>query len=90
MPTITRIVPTKPATPAPASTTGAAAAVASVRNQAACVRMLLDELERLVPSGESYEGVNQQLVEELARLGCRTLEAAEALLRVVEEPRRCA
>jgi hypothetical protein len=52
--------------------------------------MLLDEIERVVPSGQACEGLSRQLVEELARLGCRTLEAAEALLEVVDEPRRCA
>lgn len=82
MQTMTRIVSTKPSS--------SAHAVSSLRSQAACVRMLLDEIERVVPSGQACEGLSRQLVEELARLGCRTLEAAEALLEVVDEPRRCA
>lgn len=72
-------------------------ALASVRSQAAFVRALLDEVERVAPStGECPLSV--QLVEELARLGCRFIEVADALTATsdacVEEARaeiaRCA
>lgn len=60
---------------------------ASVRGQAAFVRALLDELERISPAGK--EGAfSAQLVEELARLGCRCLEAATALSAVVPDEAR--
>jgi hypothetical protein len=58
-------------------------AVSSVRSQAAFVRALLDEVERVAPSG-SGSVVSEQLVEELARLGCRCIETASALTAVVD------
>ena len=59
-------------------------ALSSVRSQAAFVRALLDEVERVAPPG-SEDAVNEQLVEELARLGCRFLEVASALTVTVDE-----
>ena len=50
----------------------------SVRSQAAFVRALIDELERISPAGAEV-ALSAQLAEELARLGCRCLEAARAL-----------
>lgn len=52
--------------------------LASVRSQAAFVRSLLDEVERLAPAGAD-PALTDQLVEELARLGCRCLDAASSL-----------
>jgi len=44
----------------------------------------LDELERTVP-GSSFEHlVTTQLVEDMARLGCRLIETAGALSKAVE------
>lgn len=48
--------------------------LSSVRNQVAFVRALLDEIERVAPA--DAKGVSEQLVEELARLGCRCIEVA--------------
>jgi hypothetical protein len=55
-------------------------ALLSVRSQAAFVRALLDEVERIVPPelSELEDAMNEQLVEELARLGTRLLAAASA------------
>jgi hypothetical protein len=53
-----------------------------VRSQAAFVRSLLDEVERVAPSVPAA-AVSAQLVEELARLGCRFLEIAGALSKSV-------
>jgi hypothetical protein len=56
--------------------------LARLRSHAATARSLLDELDRLVPpSGAGHEEgarleLQQQLAEELARLGCRLLECA--------------
>lgn len=52
-----------------------------LRGQAAFVRALFDEVERIAPPG-CTQPVNEQFVEELARLGCRFLEAASALRAV--------
>ena len=52
--------------------------LASVRSQAAFVRSLLDEVERLAPAGADT-ALTEQLIEELARLGCRCLDAASSL-----------
>jgi hypothetical protein len=52
--------------------------VARVRSQAALVRALLDELERILPA-QSEDVVSVQMVEELARLGCRCFDAAAHL-----------
>lgn len=60
-------------------------AVSPVRSQAAFVRALLDELERVAPAGADLtDSVTEQLVEELARLGCRCIEIANVLTASVE------
>jgi len=58
--------------------------LAHVRSQAAFVRSLLDEVERVTASVPP-DRVSAQLVEELARLGCRFLEVASQLTRSVPE-----
>jgi hypothetical protein len=55
----------------------------AIREQAGVVRALADHLERLDPPGAGL-GVRRQLVEELARLGCRILETAAALSEATE------
>lgn len=52
--------------------------------QIAIVRALLDEMERL-ERASNPQMIADQLVQELERLGCRTLEVAATL---VPEPRR--
>jgi hypothetical protein len=54
-----------------------------VRSQAAFVRTLLDEVERVAPSAAGC-AVSAQLAEELTRLGCRFLEVASSLSTVVD------
>jgi hypothetical protein len=71
--------------PSPAS-----AALEALRSQAAFLRALLDEVERLAPASSGEEGFSEQVVEELVRLGCRSLEAASELTRVVDRARHCA
>ncbi len=51
--------------------------LSTVRSQAALVRALLDEIERLAPLGADST-VDEQFIEELARLGCQCLEIATA------------
>jgi len=52
-------------------------AIREVRTQAGVVRALLDEVDSIEPAfAEELDG---QLVEELARLGCRILEAASSM-----------
>ncbi len=46
----------------------------AVRSQAAIVRALLDELERI--DEQLSDGMSEQVIEELARLACRMLETA--------------
>ena len=58
----------------------------TVRSQAAFVRALLDEVERVIPQ-ESDDLVTEQLVEELARLGCRFLDVASKLTTMTDTPR---
>jgi hypothetical protein len=53
--------------------------MASARTQAAIVRSLVDELEHVAAHGEAAHWLRAQLIEELARLGCRILDAAAAL-----------
>jgi hypothetical protein len=53
-----------------------------VRSQMAIVRSILDELERSTMSDGSR--IHGQLVEELARLGCRVIDAAATASRLVE------
>jgi hypothetical protein len=52
--------------------------LAELRAQLAVVRTLADHIEHLARPGDT-EGLGEQLVEEMARLGCRVLEAAAAL-----------
>jgi hypothetical protein len=52
--------------------------IVSVRAQAAVVRALIDELEQLLP-GPHGGAVRAQVVEELARLGHRLIQAAGRL-----------
>ncbi|MGA3120728.1 MAG: hypothetical protein ABSF69_08170 [Polyangiaceae bacterium] len=54
-----------------------------LRSQAAVVRALADHVEHLSRVADA-DAVGQQLVEEMARLGCRLLEASAAL---IEAPR---
>lgn len=56
---------------------------AALRNQLAIVRALMDEVARTLPLTGC--GVpSAQLIEELARLGCRCFEVAEATSRLVD------
>ena len=48
-----------------------------LRSQVAVVRALADEVECLLRAGDA-EGLGDQLIEEMARLGCRLLETAGA------------
>jgi len=58
--------------------------LAGLRRQAAVVRTIADHVGELARPRDA-EGLRAQLVEEMARLGCRLLEAAAALS---ESPRR--
>jgi len=51
---------------------------------AAFLHALLDEVERLTLLASVEQGFSGQVVEELARLGCRSLEAAVDLSRAGE------
>jgi hypothetical protein len=53
--------------------------LARLRKQAAIVRALADHVEHLSCPGDA-DGLGSQLVEEVARLGCRLLEAAGSLV----------
>jgi hypothetical protein len=55
-----------------------------IRSEAAVLRTLLDELERILPGSGVEARVSAQLVEEAARLGCRLLEGAAALTKAVD------
>jgi hypothetical protein len=59
----------------------------TVRSQAACVRTLLDEVERVVPA-ELADPMSAQLVEELSRLGSRCAELAAELRALVDAQAR--
>jgi len=52
-----------------------------VRSQTGVVRALLDEIERLQPGSVAGQVVAEQLIDELTRLGCRTLEVAASLAK---------
>jgi hypothetical protein len=52
--------------------------LARLRSQVAVIRALADSVEALAQSGNA-EGLSNQVTEEMARLGCRLLEAAGAL-----------
>jgi hypothetical protein len=49
-----------------------------LRAQAAVVRTLADHIEHFARP-ENVDGVSEQLIEEVARLGCRLFEAAAAM-----------
>ncbi len=51
----------------------------TIRSQVSLVRALLDEVERLQTNSVVACVASEQLIDELTRLGCRTLEAAAAL-----------
>jgi len=55
--------------------------LARVRTQVAVVRTLADEIELLVRR-RLVDGLSEQLVEEMARLGCQLVETAAELTRV--------
>lgn len=59
----------------------------TVRRHAAFVRTLVDEVARATPS-ELADPVSAQMVEELARLGCRCVELAGKLAALVDEQER--
>jgi len=63
--------------------------LASIRSQAAFVRSLLDEVERVAPA-DGDGAVGAQLVEELARLGARFLELSRALQDTDPSISKCA
>ena len=50
-----------------------------IRSQVSVVRILLDEVERLPRDMGTSQIIAEQLIDELTRLGCRTLETAAAL-----------
>jgi hypothetical protein len=54
--------------------------LARLRSQAAVVRALADHVECLARAGDA-DGIGDQLIEELAQLGCRLLETAGTLAR---------
>ena len=74
--------------------------LARLRSQAAAVRTLLDELDRVLPAAGVSLGedapicLQEQLVEEVARLGCRLIESAATMTGVVppsdDTPAACA
>ena len=68
---------------ASAKPSAASRALGALRSQAAFLRTLLDEVERLAPASGSEHGLSEQVIEELARLGCLSLEAASQLTHVV-------
>src|ERR1700722_12557974 len=57
--------------------------VVRLRTQIAVVRTLADQIERL-GSPRLVDGLHEQLVEEMARLGCRLFEEAAELTRSPE------
>ena len=56
------------------------APVSHLRSQLAVVRALADQVDCVSEGGEDG-GLRDQLIEELARLGCRLLEEADSLAR---------
>ena len=65
--------------------------LARLRSHAATVRSLLDELERAVPATGGINGgaslyAEEQLAEELARLGCRLIESAATMTSALPSP----
>jgi hypothetical protein len=74
----------------PVSSSTAALSLRALRSQAAFVRSLLDEVERLAPSSSVGEALSEQIVEELAQLGSRSLQAAAELRQLVAPTVKCA
>jgi hypothetical protein len=56
--------------------------LAALRSQVAVVRALADEVDSLSRLGDA-DGLPDQLIEELARLGCRLLDQASVLAGTV-------
>jgi hypothetical protein len=54
-------------------------AAREIRTQTGVVRALLEEVDAIDRALETETALDAQLVEELARLGCRILEAASTL-----------
>jgi hypothetical protein len=75
MPTVTLTPATSIST---ADTRTTAKHLGRLRSHAAVVRALADEVECLSRTGDAA-GLRDQLIEELARLGCRLLETAGTL-----------
>ena len=56
--------------------------LARLRAQVAVVRTLADHIEHFARP-DNTDGVSEQLIEEMARLGCRLLEAAASMTRAL-------
>ena len=56
----------------------------AIRKQAAIVRALTDELERVVSSSWAEHPISEQLIEEMTCLGHKILEIASALAGATE------
>lgn len=54
----------------------------ATRRQIAIVRSIADEIGRCALGGSLLDALRAQFIEELSRLGCRSLEAAAALAMV--------
>lgn len=59
---------------------GAELRLARLRAQVAIVRAIADHIDHFARPGEA-DALSSQLVEEMARLGCRLLEAAASVTR---------
>lgn len=55
--------------------------LSQVRDHVEVARILLDEVERLVPRATSAAKPSEHVAEELARLGCKIVELATVLSR---------
>ena len=75
--------------PGPLAMSPVASSLQTLRSQAAYVRALLDEVERLAPLSPSEE-ISEQVVDEIARLGSRSLQVAAELRRLVALADKCA
>jgi len=74
---------TRPSSSPPSSSSPASSSLQALRSQAAFVRSLLDEVERLTPLSSSGEALSEQIVDEIARLGARALKASQDLQQLV-------
>jgi hypothetical protein len=63
-------------------------ALDALREQVACVRALLDEIDRINPFSASGEDLSEQIVDELTRLGNRSIAAGVELSSVMRALRR--